>query len=288
MFDSLEFFDEQGYCQAELNEKWGFIDRKGNWILQPIYEKIENSTVDNIFKVAYENKYGFMDNTWKWVIESKFDYIETDFWDDEPMVWNDELKKWESQTISTENSFENYEDEILDLLLELTNRLSDEKCYYCENIPQKKLNSIWSKFSNLFDDKVFFYWYYDDTLFGKGDDGIAIIKTTDDKWFLLVAAYNDTPYAFELIHSSTRFEESDNDFMKLDLINSEGNKDIFIERGAEYKSGSMSVIVYEENEFKCLHLKIANRKVINALSDYWDNFPGNVDDEEDEEEEDLL
>jgi hypothetical protein len=108
----------------------------------------------------------------------------------------------------------------------------------------------------------------------------------------LVAAYLDTPYAFELIHSDTRLDDSDNDFMKLDLINSEGNIDIFIERGVEYKSGSMSVIVYTENVYKHLHLKIAKREVINALSDCWDNFPGNVDDEddegEDEDDDDLL
>jgi serine/threonine-protein kinase len=34
MFDSLYPFDEQGYSKAELNDKWGFIDRKGNWIIQ--------------------------------------------------------------------------------------------------------------------------------------------------------------------------------------------------------------------------------------------------------------
>jgi hypothetical protein len=287
MFDSLYSFKEEGYCEAELNKKWGFIDRKGNWILQPIYEKIVYSGVDAVFKVAYENKYGFMDNTWKWVIEPKFDYIETDFLDD-PMIWNDELKKWEFQTVSTENSFENCEDEISDLLLELTNRLSDEKCYSSPNIPQNKLDAFWSKFSKLFDNEVFAYWYYDDTLFGKGDDGIAIIKTTDYKWFLLVAAFNDTPYAFELIHRDFRTDVSDNDFMKLDLINSEGNKDIFIERGVEFKRGSMSIIVYTENAYKYLHLKIAKREVINALSDCWDNFPGNVDDLEDDEDDDFL
>jgi hypothetical protein len=281
MFDNLYSFGVKDYTHAELNEKRGLIDRKGNWILQPIYENIENTTVDTIFKVSYENKYGFMDNTGKWVIEPKFDYIETDFWDDEPMIWNDELKKWESKNISTESSFENCEDEISDLLIELTNRFSDVKCYYWGNIPNNKLNAFWSKFSSLFNDQVLFYWYYDDTLFGKGDDGIAIIKTMDNKWFLLVAAYLETPYAFELVHSNTRLDDSDNHFMKLDLINSEGNKDIFIERGAEYKSGSMSVIVYTENGYECLHLKITKREVINALSDCWDNFPGNVVDEDD-------
>ena len=35
-----------------------------------------------------------------------------------------------------------------------------------------------------------------------------------------------------------------------------------------------------------LHLKIAKREVINALSDCWDNFPGNVDDED--EKDDFL
>ena len=188
------------------------------------------------------------------------------------------------ETMKTTTKYKGVTTEISDLLLELTNRLSDEKCYYSLNIPQNKLDALWSKFSNLFDDEVFFYWYYDDTLFGKGDDGIAIIKTTDDKWFLLVAAYNDTPYAFELIHRDSRTDVSVNDFMKLDLINSEGNKDIFIKRGVEYKRGSMSIIIYTENVYKHLHLKIAKREIINALSDCWDNFPGNVEDEEDDED----
>ena len=40
MFDAVGHFDEQGFCKATINAKNGFIDKKGNWRIQPIFDRL--------------------------------------------------------------------------------------------------------------------------------------------------------------------------------------------------------------------------------------------------------
>jgi hypothetical protein len=41
-FDGLSGFDEEGFCGASFNEKEGFINRKGDWIIFPIYKNVRD------------------------------------------------------------------------------------------------------------------------------------------------------------------------------------------------------------------------------------------------------
>jgi serine/threonine protein kinase len=71
------------------------------------------------------------------------------------------------------------------------------------DIPPKKLQSLLAKFKHV---KIDFsschpIWYYDDTLFGKGDDGAAIMGSANgDRVFFLAAAYMDPVYCFEIVN----------------------------------------------------------------------------------------
>lgn len=92
---------------AEVNQKWGFIDRNGNWILQPTFDEgqflifyknlaiitnhkkygiintdgeivfeINNDYIEfeyGYFKISKENKYGYIDKNCEWIIPAIFD-----------------------------------------------------------------------------------------------------------------------------------------------------------------------------------------------------------------------
>jgi hypothetical protein len=77
-----------GLCMASTDGgKFGYIDKKGNWVIQPIYEigvtlKIndEYDYTDRAYSDGYvaidkNDKYGLMDKTGKMVLDAKFDWL---------------------------------------------------------------------------------------------------------------------------------------------------------------------------------------------------------------------
>ena len=56
-------FNDSGVGIAKSNEKYGFVNRLGDWIINPLYAVIAEDTV-GIYKVALDGKYGENDRKW--------------------------------------------------------------------------------------------------------------------------------------------------------------------------------------------------------------------------------
>ena len=87
IFNSLTNFDKNGNAIASIydiysnNEKYGIINRTGNWVLKPIYQYINPYSNDNIYDnkgyllVKINNKFGFIDKNNKNKISFLFDRL---------------------------------------------------------------------------------------------------------------------------------------------------------------------------------------------------------------------
>jgi hypothetical protein len=63
----------EGLADVRLGGKVGFIDKRGQFVIRPQFEKAENFS-GGLAPVAKNGKWGFIDREGKWVIEPKFDY----------------------------------------------------------------------------------------------------------------------------------------------------------------------------------------------------------------------
>jgi hypothetical protein len=168
-------FDEQGFCTAKLNGKWGVINRQGNWVIQPIYfllAKTDNST----YKSSANNKYGYLDSQGNWIIKPQFDYVVYDELGDY-LVWNEEIENWDQSISNSSDNNDFRMNDVNDHFYELT---SKHKVYLGSNIPDKKIDNFLNNFE--FEDEEVLV-YYDDTWFGKGDEGFAITYNEEYSFF---------------------------------------------------------------------------------------------------------
>jgi serine/threonine protein kinase len=162
-------------------------------------------------------------------------------------------------------------------MLEEIEKLSDVfsiligKSYYLQEIPDKKKNNFWNKFKDFIpDSNTSFYWYYDDTIFGKGDDGIAIVKTSEGQWLLLIADLNSPVGIIELVSSSDLFSGEYKNFDKLHSINGDAQKSRFDENGIPFNKFLTLIVVDEDNELDYMEFTgFSDREKINALCDFW-------------------
>jgi serine/threonine protein kinase len=184
IFDATPVFSRLNYAIVSLNGKKGCIDRQGQWMVQPIYILLEDAG-NELLKAATTNKYGFIDKYGNWIIQPQFDYIETDF-EGEDMIWDENKQEWAYNTSNSNKGydFDSYFGEVS----------KSSKVYLGINIPDKKLNAFSKHFNQDFISKCSFFVYYDDTLWGKGDDGYAIAKHEDDSWYLLIHAFGNDAY----------------------------------------------------------------------------------------------
>lgn len=83
LYDSLWEFDEEGYCRAEINKKWGYIDRKGNWIIEPLYDYLWGFDEKGYCLVQINKKKGSIDRKGNWILQPIFKKIEN---------WNHDYK----------------------------------------------------------------------------------------------------------------------------------------------------------------------------------------------------
>lgn len=223
IFNSVFWFDDEGYCMAEINEKFGFIDRKGNWLISPTYKnemfgdfidffdqnnlakvKINEKfglinrkgefifdtehhllelVEEGLYKISTNNKYGYVDKNCTWIIPPKFDYFKEDPLGGE-MIWNDEIEDWSEEDFTgQEYDFEEY----------FGNLTGNEKIYLGNNIPEKKIKSFAQKNTNIdFFNSSECCVYYDSTIWGKGDDGFAILQNNDGLLYLFINEYGRT------------------------------------------------------------------------------------------------
>ncbi|EAL1455719.1 WG repeat-containing protein, partial [Campylobacter coli] len=59
---------------VELNGKWGFIDKNGEFAIKPKFDDIWDFS-EGLAKVKLNGKYGFIDKNGDFVIKPKFDDI---------------------------------------------------------------------------------------------------------------------------------------------------------------------------------------------------------------------
>src|SRR5688572_27899068 len=59
---------------ASLNQKWGIIDNKGNWILEPKYEELQEIG-DDTYISKTNTKYGIVDGAGNTIIPPEFDEL---------------------------------------------------------------------------------------------------------------------------------------------------------------------------------------------------------------------
>ena len=74
-YESIDVFTE-GLAEAQLNGKWGFIDKSGKWIIEPSYESVESFT-EGLAAVELNGKWGFIDKSGKWIIEPSYESVES-------------------------------------------------------------------------------------------------------------------------------------------------------------------------------------------------------------------
>lgn len=73
MFSYIDDF-YNGLAVASIGEKHGVIDERGNWFIQPIFEQI-GTFKDDIASARKSDKFGFIDKSGNWVIEPMFNKV---------------------------------------------------------------------------------------------------------------------------------------------------------------------------------------------------------------------
>ncbi|MCV3418177.1 WG repeat-containing protein [Campylobacter lari] len=73
-YDNAYDFNE-GLARVELNEKWGFIDKKGEIAIDTKYNKTKDF-FQGIAAVEIDNKWGFIDKKGNLIIDAKYDFID--------------------------------------------------------------------------------------------------------------------------------------------------------------------------------------------------------------------
>ena len=68
IYDDVDSFSE-GLARVEMGEKWGFIDKEGNWIIQPIYDSVANFSEGLAGVKNMGESWGFIDKKGNLVIQ---------------------------------------------------------------------------------------------------------------------------------------------------------------------------------------------------------------------------
>jgi hypothetical protein len=75
IFDNARPFHWQRIAAVQQGEKWGLIDAKGEWIVTPRFDQSPYPGSDALFPVVIEGKWGYLSAEGDMVIEPKFDAI---------------------------------------------------------------------------------------------------------------------------------------------------------------------------------------------------------------------
>ncbi len=71
-FEVAKPFSTNGLARVKSNNKWGFINKKGEFIVPPLYDLVGEFS-EGFAPMIVENKVGFIDEEGKIIIEPKFD-----------------------------------------------------------------------------------------------------------------------------------------------------------------------------------------------------------------------
>ncbi|MBR6758518.1 MAG: WG repeat-containing protein [Bacteroidaceae bacterium] len=73
--DNFDCVFHDGYCIMKSEDgKYGFIDKSGKWVVEPIYESIEASK-DYYYVVFADNRYGLLDSKLNTIYPVEYQYI---------------------------------------------------------------------------------------------------------------------------------------------------------------------------------------------------------------------
>ena len=75
-FKKVKGFIKEGLCQVMLNENWGLINKKGEFIVSPVLDEIWNFHPKYMVVPAKKNnRWGFINKSGKWTISPKYKNI---------------------------------------------------------------------------------------------------------------------------------------------------------------------------------------------------------------------
>lgn len=84
VFDELDDeFHDDGLHRAKINGKWGYINETGSWIIPPEFEQFSDCPFfdeEGIISAKQQGKWGFIDKQGNWRIPPKFEFL-TDCFD---------------------------------------------------------------------------------------------------------------------------------------------------------------------------------------------------------------
>ena len=80
--DYCDILFVNGHLKAKRNNKWGFINEKGQEVIECEYDKIANNFLDSLNVVFKNGKWGIINSIGYFVIENKYDFVDYPF-DDE-------------------------------------------------------------------------------------------------------------------------------------------------------------------------------------------------------------
>ena len=75
-YDGADFYFLDDFASASIDNKWGIINKQGEWIVQPTADsRLDYIINENVISVNINDKYGIIDKTGKWILEPTYDLI---------------------------------------------------------------------------------------------------------------------------------------------------------------------------------------------------------------------
>ncbi len=76
---TINNFDNHGFCIAQENGKFGFIDKSGNWIIQPNFNSVTDFVISGIYDFSIvsnsDNRFGLIDRKGIWLANPIYEDI---------------------------------------------------------------------------------------------------------------------------------------------------------------------------------------------------------------------
>lgn len=64
---------QEGLAAVKINNKWGYIDQKGNWVIKPKYNKAF-SFQEGLAPAAINDKWGYINKKGNWIIKPRYNF----------------------------------------------------------------------------------------------------------------------------------------------------------------------------------------------------------------------
>jgi tetratricopeptide (TPR) repeat protein len=73
-FDDVQVFESIQYAAVKKNNKWGYVNRKGNWVIKPTFQNARSFSI-GLGGVQQNELWGFVDTKGNYVIEPQFSEV---------------------------------------------------------------------------------------------------------------------------------------------------------------------------------------------------------------------